>query len=302
MKPWAQFLRQSLAVQGSITPYVLPQVIGFGVLALVICWVSQFVERQFQIDLGLAVGPFEIFGGVFGVLLVLRTNAGYDRWWEARKLWGGIVNQSRNLVITTLAYGPADPQWRQRFINWAAAFPHAARAYLRGERSVPEIAALLGPETAGQIETADHPPSVVAMKLASFLQEAKSNNQLDSFAFLQADRERALLIDHVGGCERILKTPLPMVYAIKIRRFIVLLLVTLPFALLHTVVYPWLIALITMLVAYFLVALDQIGIHLQNPFAKANLSHLPLDEITASIQRNLMGLLTASDSEIAAKS
>jgi ion channel-forming bestrophin family protein len=301
MKPWAQFLRQSVAVQGSITPYVMPQVIGFGVLALVICWVAQFVERHFQIDLGLAVGPFEIFGGVFGVLLVLRTNAGYDRWWEARKLWGGIVNQSRNLVITTLAYGPADPQWRQRFANWAAAFSHAARAYLRGEKSVPEIAALLGPETAAQIAAADHPPSVVAFKLAAFLQAAKENSQLDRFAFLQADRERALLIDHVGGCERILKTPLPIVYAIKIRRFIVLLLATLPFALLHTVVYPWLIALITMLVAYFLAALDQIGIHLQNPFAKANLSHLPLDEITATIQRNLQGLLAASESEIEVK-
>jgi ion channel-forming bestrophin family protein len=291
MRSLEQFWRQSLAIQGSITPHILPHVIGFGLLAWFFCLIAGIVERQFQITLGLAVGPFEIFGGVFAILLVLRTNAGYDRWWEARKLWGGIVNQSRNLAISVLSYGPIDLKWRAQFVGWVSAFSHAARASLRGETASPEIAGLLGADAAAEIARADHAPSAVALKLATLLQEARTAEKLDNFSFLQADRERAMLIDHLGGCERILKTPLPVVYAIKIRLLIVLFLITLPLALLHTISQSWQIAIITMLVAYFLVALDQIGIELQNPFSKESLDHLPLDEITAGIERNLKGML-----------
>jgi putative membrane protein len=114
---------------------------------------------------------------------------------------------------------------------------------------------------------------------------------MDRFAFIQLDKERATLIDHIGACERILKTPLPMVYSIKIRRFIALFLLTLPFALLHRINGDWLVPFITMMVAYPLMSLDQIGIELQNPFSKANLSHLPIGEISATIEKNLTGLL-----------
>ena len=242
----------------------------------------------------MAVAPYEVAGAVLGLLLVLRTNAGYDRWWEARKLWGGIVNQSRNLATHGLAYGPADADWRRRFVAWTAAFGHAARGSLRGEPDCPEVAALLGADEARRVAAADHAPGYVALRLAGLLREATDAHGMDRVAFLQADRERALLIDHVGACERILKTPLPLAYSIKIRRFLVLFLVTLPFGLLDEVPSHWLIPVITVLVAYPVVGLDQIGIELQNPFSKAKLNHLPLDDITATIERNVKGLLAAS--------
>src|SRR5262245_3165530 len=109
------FWRDALALHGSSTPLVLPSVLAFGLIAASVCGLSWVIERAFQVQLGIEVAPYEIAGGVLGLLLVLRTNAGYDRWWEARKLWGGIVNQSRNLVISALSYGPADPAWRDRF-------------------------------------------------------------------------------------------------------------------------------------------------------------------------------------------
>ena len=129
------------------------------------------------------------------------------------------------------------------------------------------------------------------MKLADLLREACDTDDMDRFAFLQLDRERAALIDHIGACERILKSPLPLVYAIKIRRFIALFLLTLPFALLHRLNSDWLVPFITMMVAYPLMSLDQIGVELQNPFSKANLSHLPIGDISATIERNLLGLM-----------
>lgn len=288
------FWREAFAVRGSITPRVMSLVLTFGGIATLICVAAWYAERALQIQIGLEVAPFEIAGAVLGLLLVLRTNAGYDRWWEARKLWGGIVNQSRNVVISALAYGPIDPSWRKRFVGWAAAFPHVARCSLRGEPLSPEVAKLVGDDEAARIEASAHRPSFVALKLGELLREACERRGLDRFSFQQVDRERAALIDHIGACERILKTPLPQVYAIKIRRFIALLLLTLPFALLHRISSDWLVPLITMLVAYPIISLDQIGMDLQNPFAKSNLGHHPLGEISATIEANLFGLLDAN--------
>ena len=292
------FWREAFAWQGSVTPLIIPYVLTFGLIATVICVVAWIVDQHHQINIGLQIAPFEIAGAALGLLLILRTNAGYDRWWEARKLWGGIVNQSRNMVISALAYGPTDPRWKEQFVKWAAAFPHVSRCSLRGEPLASEVAALVGPQGADQIAAASHMPSFVAMKLADMLRDACDNHNMDRFAFMQVNRERAALIDHVGACERILKTPLPLVYAIKIRRFIALFLLTLPFALLHRIDGDWLLPIITMMVAYPLISLDQIGIELQNPFAKANLGHLPIGEISAMIEKNLLGLLHAKQESV----
>ena len=133
-------------------------------------------------------------------------------------------------------------------------------------------------------------PSFVAGKLAELLREARESQGMDSFAFLQADRERALLIDHIGACEKILKTPLPVVFSIQIRRFLVVFFLTVPFALLHKMESDWLVPFITMMVVYPPIALEQIGVELQNPFSTGNVSHLPLDDICRTIENNLAGI------------
>lgn len=292
------FWQQAFAWHGSITPRVIFNVFTFGLIASSICVVAWLLENQYQTKIGLEIAPFELAGAALSLLLILRTNAGYDRWWEARKLWGGIVNQSRNVVISALGYGPTKPAWREKFVKWATVFPHVARCSLRGEPPSPEVSALVGLKSAAQIATSAHMPSCVSLELANLLREACDNSNMDRFAFMQVDRERAALMDHIGGCERILKTPLPLVYAIKIRRFITLFLLTLPFALLHRINGDWLVPIITMLVAYPLISLDQIGVELQNPFSKSNLSHLPLGEISVAIEKNLVGLLQTRETAV----
>ncbi len=285
------FWREAFALRGSITPQVMLSVLAFGLAASGICGVSWLVEKLFQLKIALPIVPFEFAGAALGLLLVLRTNAGYDRWWQARILWGGIRNQTRNFVIGSMAFGPANSEWREKIVRWAAVFPHVARLNLRAELPSSEVAGLVGQENANQVAAADHMPSFVALKLAELLREACDRLEMDRYAFIQVDRERALLIDHIGACERILKTPLPRVVSIKIRCFILMFLLTLPFALLHRVGGYWLVPFITMLVAYPLLSLDQIGVELENPFSTSNLSHLPLDEFSATIERNLLGVL-----------
>ncbi len=96
----------------------------------------------------------------------------------------------------------------------------------------------------------------------------------------------------MGGCERIAKSPLPKAYGIEIRRFLIIFLLVLPFELvdkfdesLAILVTP----LLTMLIAYPILALDEIGSQLQQPFSSTSLNHLTLDELCATIERNLSG-------------
>jgi putative membrane protein len=273
-------------VEGSATPYVVRRTLVFGLIALLITLVEKLTIHTIAVPMT----PYEVLGAALGALLVLRTNAGYERWWEARKLWGGIVNQSRNLVIEALAHGPTDPDWRRRIVGWTAAFAHVARRSLRGQRTSPELAPLIGAAHAERVASADHMPSAVALALGLLLREAAEGLGMDRFAFLRAEEERARLVDHIGGCERILKTPLPLAYSIQIHQFIFVFLVTLPFGILDQV--NWLTPVVTMLVAFPILALDEIGVELQNPFSTEHLNHLPLDDICRDLERNLTALFT----------
>lgn len=287
------FWRQAFALSGSVTLRVLPKVFVFGLIAAGISILARVVEGRSHIEMGVDPASYGVAGAILALLLVLRTNAGYDRWWEGRKLWGGIVNQSRNLAIHVLSYGPDDRAWREDFVRWVAAYSHTARATLRGEPLPPEVAPLVGREAAAIVAAADHMPGLVDLKLGGLLHEAIERRGMNYFAFQQADRERALLMDHLGGCERIAHSRMPLVYSIKIRQFITLYLLALPFALLGTFDSVLLVPLTTMLIAYPILALDQTGIELEDPFSTRNLSHLPLEQITATIERNLEGLLAA---------
>jgi putative membrane protein len=278
------FWLEAIAINGSVTPYVCVRVLCFGCVAAAV-W---FAEYELGLQTGLGVAPYEVVGVVLALLLVARTNSGYDRWYEARKLWGGIVNQSRNLAVLGLTYGPKDEAWRRDFTRWVALFPHVCRHSLRGSRDLNDIRELLG-EHFQAVESSEHMPSYVAAQLSRSLHCAAAVGAMDGFILMQAERERNQLINHIGGCERILKTPLARVFSIKIRRFIFLYLLSLPFAIVDKT--GALTPLVTAFVAYPLLSLDQIGIELQNPFAKDRLSHLPLGDISRNIEKNVFALL-----------
>jgi ion channel-forming bestrophin family protein len=311
----SSFFRDASTLNDSLTLAVLPGALLFGALAALICLVELMTDPSFT--LGFEVSAFEIGGGVLGVLLVLRVNEGLTRWWEARKLWGGINNQCRNLAVDGLAYGPANPAWRRALIYWTITYAHACRRSLRDERYVPEVAALIGVDETVRLTEAHHMPSHAALVLARILWTAVDRLGMDRFAYLELDKERALLIDHIGGCERILTTPMPRALSVQVRRFLFAFLVLLPFGLIpkfnaesvraarvadqaqavakHE--HPannarvWLVVPITIVVAFPLLALDKLGSDLQKPFWRRSINDLRLDTYTTNIERTLLALL-----------
>lgn len=284
------FLRTALSWKGSVTPRIVPRVLWSGVY-------SVFVFGLIQIfpDFYLSITPFEYSGAVLGLLLVARVNSGMDRWWEARKLWGSIVNQSRNLATIGYQYSSEDSPWLKVFLRHVALFPYVVKERLRDESELSEAISLVGELDQRKLKKAPHGPVYMGNKLAQILKQMRSYG-LDDFSFQRAERERALLIDAVGACERIKSTPMPLVLAIKTRRFILLFLILLPFALVNRV--GGLTPFIMMLTSYPLFCLDEIGVQLQNPFAKSNLSHLPLNTICENIKNNVLSVDEMASDEL----
>jgi len=285
------FLRGALMWRGSVTPRIFPSLMLMTCYCLLIVALDQYWRPLPH----LAVTPFEYTGVVLGLVLVFRTNTGHERWWEARKLWGGIVNQSRNLVIGALSYvealniGSQENLWRKDMVKWTIAFSFATRESLRNGKNLDDLTDLLSQQELEALKAAAHMPLFVASKIAALLQQARLNHYIDGFVFKSLEEQRILLIDHMGACERILKTPMPLVYAIKARRFILIFLLLLPFSLIENLGFS--AVFVYFLVAYPLLSLDRIGIELQNPFDTKNLSHLPLHTICDSIKLHCLALL-----------
>lgn len=286
---YPSFLKSAFAIHGSVTPRVLKLVL----MAVLYAAFISFLHSVF-LWVSIPVSPFEYAGLVMGLVLVFRINAGYDRWWEARKLWGSVVNSSRNLSIICASYTEKDMNSTiSQIINYIAATPFLMKMHLRQDASTEEVKHLMDQETYEVLEQKLHKPNFISQKIGGLLAQLTSSGAMGEFAFLQAEKQRAIIIDCQGACERILKTPMPFVMAIKSRRFILLFLLMLPIALSeHSL---GLNLLVTTLVSYALFSLDQIGIELQNPFSKANLSHLPLDEICRTIEDNVLEVLSAKD-------
>ena len=276
------FLRTAIAITGSASPKVFFRVVITGIFSLG-CSLLFHLYPQVSIS----ITPFEYSGAVLGLFLVIRINSGLDRWWEARKLWGSIVNQSRNLAIIGYQYSDVTETRGITFLKWVAAWPHIMRESLRNERELGEVLNLLGSEETEKIRSSQHMPTYVGAKIASQLRDLRDQG-LDNFAFQRAERERALLIDAIGACERIRNTPIPLSLAIIIRRFILMFLILLPLGLVDKVF--WLTPLVVILAAYPLFNLDEIGAELQNPFSPRNLSHLPLKNICHNIEKNVLSI------------
>ena len=277
------FFATALTWKGSAAPRILKRVGVTAVYAAVVC----LVESMFP-KFGISITPFEYSGAILALVLVLRVNAGHDRWWEARKIWGEIVNQSRNLALVVYSYSENKDERVAALLRWVAAWPHVMRESLRREKSLKEVAAIVGEKEAENVRNAEHMPLYVGIKIAHLLAELRKQN-LDSFAFHRAETERSQLINEIGACERIRNTRMPLVLAIKTRRFILLFLLLLPLALVDRV--GWLTPLVVALTSYPFFSLDEIGAELQNPFSTRNLSHLPLDGICKTITGNVLALM-----------
>jgi ion channel-forming bestrophin family protein len=283
-----------LDIKGSVVRQIFWRVLLF------VFWSAGVVAFHFYVrPVGVPSTVHTLIGVALGLLLVFRTNASYERFWEGRKFWGGIVNESRNLARISAAFLRDHPAQLRPIILWTAAFPYAAMNSLRGTRGLGPLAERLPANEVAEVMASHHVPSAVARRITTLLAEARAEGRLTDYVAVTIDGNIQLLIDYIGGCERIQKTPLPFAYVVHLRRALILYCLTLPFALVET--YGWATAGDTLLIAYILFGIEEIGVEIENPFDEDD-NDLPLEEICASIERNLLAVIeeTKADREIGA--
>lgn len=274
--------------RGSVIPGVLHRTVVCATFGLLISYLYAH---------GAAVS-FSVLGSivpsiVLGLLLVFRTNTAYERFWEGRKLWGTLVNTSRNLArhmwVAIVETEAGDRAEKIRHLRLLVAFAQATKLHLRGEALDAELAKVVTPQQLAQLETMNHPPLEIAFWLADYLQLCFHHNQLNAHQLAAMLAQVDTLVDVLGGCERILKTPIPLAYAIHLKQLLLLYCLALPFQMVESL--GWWTALAVGLISFAVFGIEEIGIEIENPFGH-DPNDLPLDAICETMHRNLEDLIT----------
>ena len=220
-----------------------------------------------------------LVGVALGLLLVFRTNSSYDRFWEGRRLWGGIVNASRNLARSGSALFGDDPAYGE-LVRWVRAYPYACMHALRGSQPVfPE-----GVLRDNAIIKEPNVPLAIALRMSVPIASAMAKGLITDVQQMSLDRDIGALVDLIGGCERIQKTPLPFAYVVHLRRAVLLYCLTLPFCLVQAM--GWWSILATMLIGFVLFGIEEIGVEIEEPFG-TDPNDLPLERICEAIAKDL---------------
>lgn len=275
------WVRLLLSVRGSSSRGVLRRILAFGVFAT-----GVVIADRLGVRVHLPGGVHETTGVLIALVLAFRTNTGYNRFWEGRALWGSIVNTCRNLARVAEVHAKTDPHAARTFATWIVVFAHVTRRRLRNEREWPEVRRLLSDEDLSSLVSAHHPCLHAAKKLSETIAGWRSRDDVDPMMGAYGERLVATLVDNLGGCERILKTPTPLGYVLLMERLIALYLLTLPFMLVTRI--ETLTPIATVAIAYPILLIDALGAELDDPFGH-DASDLPLSRICVTIEKDILG-------------
>jgi putative membrane protein len=211
---------------------------------------------------------------ILGLLLVFRTNAAYGRWWEARILWGGLVNALRNLSMKLVTVGRLQFEEMAPIELLLKEFPTALMIHLR--RSSSKMPAAAAPPT--------HRPLQITQQLYDWLAERKRGHKIDGEELRVIDVELAKLMEICGACERIAKTPMIGSYRVFARQCILLFLLTLPWGIAND--FGWWTIPLTVITAYFMIGLEVVAEHVEEPFGLDE-DDLDLESICQTIDKSV---------------
>ena len=241
--------------------------------------------RQYRIRIPLH--GHTLIGVALGLLLVFRTNVSYDRFWEGRRQWGNIVNDSRNIGRLATSLLKEDRDLLDRLLLWTMAWSWSVKHRLRNKQSIGSIASELPTPEVLEVEQAQHVPLAVSMKMTEQIDAAQRRGLISDVQQSLLDGSLQRLIDALGACERIHNTPLPFAYMVHLRRALIVYLATLPMALVAD--FGWATVPALLLIAYILLGVEEIGVEIEDPFGD-DVNDLPLKTLCETIEHNLQAL------------
>jgi putative membrane protein len=269
---------------------MLPALIFMALFTLGVCLLMleyfEFNSSHFQSTTAL----HSLLGIVLGLFLVFRTNSAYDRWWEGRKLWGSMVNSTRNFALKLNAYIPeSDQENRVWFSKMIPNFVYASKEHLRQGVQLTELD-LPDESEYIKVKGAKHKPNAISGLLYKRVNALYQRKVLTGDQFFVLDKEMKDFIDIVGACERIKNTPIPYSYSMFIKKFIFIYIVTLPFGFVTTFEYMTIPTVI--LVTFVLLSVELIAEEIEDPFGR-DVNDLPTDDLAKKINDNVKEILVA---------
>ncbi|SDV51039.1 bestrophin family protein [Chitinasiproducens palmae] len=291
VRPRLNWFRMLFVWHGSVVGNILPP-LGFILLISLAATLGR--QRYEALHLHLNPVPFSLIGVALAIFVSFRNTASYERFWEARKQWGQLLNHSRDLVrlasvLPGLAYG--DPAL-QRFVANLIAFTHALKHQLRRTDPADEMRRLLGQPASDALLARHYRPAHLLRVLNADLMAWHREGRLSDMFAVSVQRHLDGLSEILGSCERISSTPIPYAYHVLLHRTVYFYCALLPFGLVDSI--GWATPVISVFIAYTFMALDAIASQLEDPFGNEP-NDLALAALATNIERTVLETVDAPD-------
>lgn len=266
-----------------------PLIVGICVYCFLVAYVElNILEWSKNSKVSYISVMHQLLSFVISMLLVFRTNSAYDRWWEGRKLWGSLVNNSRNLAIKLQAMlGQDDEAHRKFFRRVIPMYSSILSNHLHAEST--RLALDESDKTElGQLDTEKHLPNQVAALLIQRVYRLHAEGKISGDQLIILNSELQSFTDICGACERIKNTPIPYSYSVFIKKFIFFYVMTLPISFVFTLGY--LAIPIVAFIFYVLASLEIIAEEIEDPFG-GDENDLPTQKLAQNIRKHVAEIL-----------
>jgi putative membrane protein len=290
-KNWLSLVTHAYSKQVMRT--LTPALVVLAVFTAACCYVMITVFQLHEAEFQPTIAMHSLLGIVLGLFLVFRTNSAYDRWWEGRRLWGALVNSTRNMALKLNACVGSDASERRW---WAMMIPNFVIATKEGLRQGVRMQELEMPDDAAakEIEASKHRPNIISSLMYRRLNDLYKNGTVTGDQLINLDKEQKDLIDWMGACERIRNTPIPYSYSMYVKKFIFIYIFTLPFAFVTSTGY--MTVPIVLIIAYVILSVELIAEEIEDPFGR-DVNDLPTDELCIKIRDNVREIFNVGNKE-----
>lgn len=259
---------------------------------LLLCVGVCVAELEFGWEVGLPTVEITLIGTALSILMGFRVDAAYQRWWEARKIWGEVVNSSRSLAREALGFLEHHPEMKdgaEKLVYRQIAFVHALRLHLRKQtQHFDEINVFLSEEEAAKVGKKVTKPNALLLLHLRQLQEYHQKGFLSDYLFAKVEEVIVVLTDQMGKAERIKNTPFPVPYSYFSYLSVHIFACLIPFGLVKELGY---IAIpISMIVIFIFVIIELIALEIQDPFEGRD-NDTPMTSISRNIEIDLKDML-----------
>lgn len=257
------------------------------IITIYMLFLSILDDEHMLNNLSLPLGIITVPGTAISLLLAFRTNSSYQRWWEARMVWGAIVNDSRSWVRQLMTFTKNDPKTKELIKEMAlrqSAWCYALSRHLRKQDPSMDISHLIPKNELPRLMKSKNVPNSILYKQGKMLKELRDANNIDAYQLIQLDETLSKLTDSMGKCERIKNTVFPSMYTLLLEILIYFFIFSVPYGLVETNGVVLLVTSLTLAMAFLVI--ERIATYLQDPFENTS-SDTPMLTLSRTIEINI---------------